>query len=182
VRVQLAGWLSPWREVVRHPGPLMRWAVITLVLGSMGFWLAPLLRTEAWITLASLTSLGTFGVVLLAETYAGSELTAVPSALQSAQGGRSVAQSLVFLLVVVQAALVMRVRQLQAASALTTWDLSLQLGLTVGSIAVAIYLLCFRLGDLEPSVSAVKAREDTTVDRLAQTASRTSVTPDGEAL
>jgi hypothetical protein len=57
----------------------------------------------------------------------------------------------------------------------------MQLTITTLSILTAMYLLCFRLDDLDTAAS-VKTREDGTVEELGRDASSISKTSGGEQL
>ena len=176
---QIVSWLRPWHEVRNHPAPFVVWLCLTVVLGSVGVWLIPALGLDRWTSTIALGSLGSFCIVLLSNAIASTLIPSIPERLKFAEPGRIIGVIVAIILIVVQAGTIVKFR---VVNDLSTGTLTAELLLAGLMIATAIYLLCFRLSELEPSAAFLQAQELRTVERLAAGARSAKETRSGEAL
>ena len=178
---QLVQWFSPWREVRKYPGPLLKWVVISVGLGSAGVWLTPAASLDSWLSSLTAGSLGTFCIVLLSQSIATSMgfVDQELGGLRDAENGRQIAFGLAIIFILVQAAVIFRFKAVDLPSASLV---VIQLLLVFLTVSTAIYVLCFKLHALEPGAEMVSMQENKEVRDLSEEANRIKASKSGDAL
>ncbi len=177
----------PLTAVSDHPWEFIEWVLGAVLLGSIGIWLVPLVVPDpntmwrySWYHSVATGHVAGFSVVLLAEMMSWGFPYSIRFSGRQVEPPRGAATIIAFVLVLIHAAFLVG---LARASALHQATLVIsQVILFVPSIAIACYLVCFRLRDNEPSVALMEAREADDVKRLDARANTITQTSDGDKL
>jgi len=157
---------APWREIPARPWEAIQWIVIALVVGGVGVWLVPLLspeRVDPWFQTVAAGNLAGFCIVLLADMIAWEGLFK-RHAGRTPDKPRDVAYALAFVAVLLQLGFLTKLAFVNPnAQAMVVHA---HITSAVPTLILAVYLLCFRLRELEPSVDVVEKKENDDVKNL----------------
>jgi hypothetical protein len=180
---------NPLRAIPDNPFRFIDWCLLALILGGISVWLEPILRASSdanspwyhpWYQSLLTGNVAGFCVVLLAQMipydlpYSFSRLSGQPP-----EPARGTATLLALVLVVIQA---ICLTMLAVGGRAGRIMIAAQMVLFLLCMFMAVYLVCFRLRDLAPSVAVVEERENAEVKKLDTGADSVTKTTDGVQL
>lgn len=172
---------EPLSSITEQPYQFAVWWVVAIIFGLAGFWLPIFVSwtgDTGWhavfITSVKAGSLASFSVVLLAEGIAAALVAVRAGTNLVAAGLRGLVSVFALLVFVIQVSLLVALGSTRSMTS----------HMTMAAIAIlfASYLYCFRFASWEKGLEAVRAKDDETVQELAQSAKQTTSDDSGVLL